>query len=188
MIPNQAPDSSVNGYLQPGRSDEFSLDHPQNGFDAGSLGLPQLEGQSLEDYLQQYVAGVSYLDGTLVRPRWQEEPPNLPDFGVDWCAVGIVNHRPIGLYAAVVHHGDGDGHDEMQRHEDLDVLASFYGPNADSYATNLHNGLMIWQNVSVLRLVGMAFVDISDHTRAPELIKSRCWERIDKTLTLRRTL
>jgi hypothetical protein len=149
-----------------------------------------MDGQSLEDYLQQFVAGVSYLDGTLVRPRWQEEPPNLPAFDdvPCWCAVGIVRRRPIGVYAAVVHYGDNDGYSDMQRHEDLDVLCSFYGAGADEFATNLHNGLMLWQNTSILRMSGLAFVEIGEGVRAPELIKEKWLNRIDKWLMLRRVV
>jgi hypothetical protein len=169
-IPNQAPDSSVAGFLQSDGS------------------LPVLGGQNLENYLQQYVAGVSYLDGPMVRPRWQPEPPNLPDYGVDWAAVGVMRHRPVGTYPAVIHHREDQGHDEMQRHEELDILCSFYGENADIYAENFHDGLMIWQNISVLRLSGMALVEVSDSTRNPELIRERWWNRIDKPLVLRRII
>jgi hypothetical protein len=151
-------------------------------------GNEPLEGIALEDFVQQFVAGVSGLPGQNVRPRWQPEPPNIPDFGVDWCAVGITRHRPIGTWASVTHCSAGDGYDMMQRHEDLDILCSFYGPGADDFAGNLHNGLMIWQNRSLLTLVGMAFVEISEGIRAPEFIKNRWLERTDKPLWLRRII
>jgi hypothetical protein len=150
--------------------------------------MPVLEGQRLEDYIQQFIAGVSGLDGTMVRPRWQPEPPNIPDYGVNWAACGIVRHRPIGVYPAIIHHPDGDGYDEMQRHEELDILVSFYGANANEYANNLHNGLMIAQNYTVLSLVSMALVEISEGTHNPELIKERWWDRVDKPVILRRLI
>jgi hypothetical protein len=150
--------------------------------------MPILEGTSLENYIQQFVAGISGLDGTMVRPRWQPEPPNIPDFGVNWAAVGIMRHRPIGTYPAVIHHPEGDGYDEMQRHEELDILVSFYGASANEYANNLHNGLMIWQNFSVLRLVSMALVEVSEGTHNPELIRERWWDRVDKPMILRRLI
>ena len=148
--------------------------------------MPVLEGQALEDYIQQFIVGVSGLPGPMVRQRWQPEPPNIPDFGVDWAACGITRHRPIGPYAAIIHHGDGDGYDEMQRHETLEILVSFYGPNADDFAGNFHNGLMVWQNHSILRQVDMALVEVSEGVRVPEMIKMRWWDRVDKPLTLRR--
>jgi hypothetical protein len=188
-IPNQARDSSQAGYLQPGRTDQFVLDTSgAYGLDHGYWTSLQLEGPALEDYIQQFVAGVAGLDGTLVRPRYQPEPPNLPDFSVTWCAVGIVRKRPIGVYGATIHDPVNDGHDLVQRHEDIDVLASFYGPQCDYYAANLHSGLMIWQNKSALAAVGMAFVEIGEGTRAPEFIKNQWLDRIDKPLWLRRII
>jgi hypothetical protein len=147
-----------------------------------------LEGQSLEDYIQQYCAGVSGLPPTMVRPRWQPEPPNIPDWGVNWASVGIMKHRPIGVYAAVIHHSEGEGYDELQRHEELDVLASFYGIDADEYAGHFHSGVQIWQNFAVLRLVGMAMIEITDGVKNPELIKNKWWNRVDKAFVLRRII
>jgi hypothetical protein len=167
-IPNQAPDSSQSGVIQP--------------IDTTAL----LEGQSLEDYLQQWVAAVAYLDGTMVRPRWQPEPPNIPDYGVDWAAVGIMNRRPVGLYPWVGHHSEVDGHDEMQRHEELDVLITFTGAHADRYAGNFHHGAWIWQNRAALRLAGMALIEVEEGRSVPELIKNQWWNRIDKQFCVRR--
>ncbi len=173
-IPNQAPDSSVTGFLQPMSTPDGQVP----------------PGQPLENYLQQFVAGIAGMDGTMVRPRWQPEPANLPDWGVDWCAVGVMRRTPIGVYAWVQHFCDnefnGPGHSEAQRHEELEVLATFYGPNCDAYCTNLQNGLMIWQNWSALRLVGLAFVEAQTPAHAPELIRERWWDRYDLTLIFRR--
>jgi hypothetical protein len=147
-----------------------------------------LDGQSLEDYVAQVVAGVSGLPGPMVRPRWQAEPPNLPDWGVDWAGVGIMKHRPIGIYPWVGHHPDGDGYSEMQRHEELDVLVSFYGINADAHAGNFHSGFGVWQNHASLRLVGMALVEVQDGTVNPEFIKQKWHNRVDKPFVLRRII
>lgn len=174
-IPNQAPDSSVAGALQ--------------GSPPGQLPAQTPPGQPLENYLQQWVAAVAYMDGTLVRPRWQLEPPNLPDINSDWATLGIIETRPIGPYPAVIRHptlNDGDGADEVQRQEEFDLLVSFYGPHAGAYASNLHDGLAIWQNYSALRLAGMAFVEIGVTTRVPELIRQQWVDRADKLLTIRR--
>jgi hypothetical protein len=146
-------------------------------------------GESLENYLQQYVAGLSHLDGTLVRPRWQPEPANLPDWGTDWAALGINSIRPIGIYGAVLYHpfaNNGEGSAEMQRHEEFDVLVSFYGPHAEGYGNLLHDNLMVWQNKSALFLAGLAFVSIENINWVPELIRERWWNRYDVTLTMRR--
>ena len=175
-IPNQAPDSSVAGALQGVLTSELAEQVPP--------------GQPFEDFLQQWVAAVAYLDGTLVRPRWQVEEPNLPDRHIDWATLGIVETRPIGPYAAVIRHPNGgpdhQGLDEIRRHEEFDLLVSFYGPHASHYAANLHNGLSIWQNYAMLRLAGMAFVEVGPSTSVPELIRMQWTNRVDKALTLRR--
>jgi hypothetical protein len=188
MIPNQASDSSRSGFLQPGRSDEFALDSSSWGFEAGSWVPGGLEGQNLEDFIQQFVAGVAGLDGTLTRPRWQPEPPNIPAFGTTWAAVGIMRRRPLGFVGAVLHNPANDGHDLMLRHEQLEVLVTFYGPQCDDYSSNLHDGLMIWQNREVLRLVGMGFVEITESIRVPEYIKNQWVDRVDKTLFINRII
>jgi hypothetical protein len=169
-IPNQAKDSSQAGYLQPNPTAPTA----------------PLDGQALENYLQQFVAGVASLDSTLVRPRWQPEPPTIPDFDVTWVAVGTTRKKPIGLYGAVIHNPADPGSDLMQRHEDIDVLCSFYGPEAEAYANNLSNGVMVDQNRAELRRVGLAFVEISQGVRIPELIKNQWLDRVDKMIYLRR--
>ena len=145
--------------------------------------------QTLENVCQQLIAGVAGMVGDVVRPRWQgPDPPNLPPYGTDWVAVGITRKRPIGIYGATIHQNPEPGTDLMQRHEEFDLLCSFYGPNADVYSSSLHDGLMIWQNKSELRLVGMAFVEITEGIRVPELIKNQWTDRVDKTVILRRII
>jgi hypothetical protein len=187
MIPNQAPDSSVAGYLQPGRTDDFALDQPP-GLDQGVFELPNLEGPLLDDYLQQFVAGISGLDGTLVRPRWQPEPPNIPDFGTTWASLGIMRRRSLGFVGATLHDPAGNGHSIMLRHEQLEILISFYGPQCDEAAGNLHDGLMLEQNRIVLRSMNMGLVEITDGISNPELIKERWLDRVDKTLFINRCI
>lgn len=171
-IPNQAVSSAYSGFVQ--------------GNVAGTL--PGIEaGQPLEDFLQQMVAGVSGLDGEMVFPRWQADAPVLPPWGTDWAAIGTIERRNLG-YSAVIHRGEGDGYDELQRHEEFDLLCSFYGPKSLEFITNLHDGLGIWQNYSMLRKVGVALVDVGTTRRLPEIIKNSWTERSDKMLTFRRII
>jgi hypothetical protein len=187
-----------------------------------------LEGQKLQDFLQQWVAGVAGLDSTLVRPRWQRVPPNIPDFDTPcWAAVGLQRARPIGVYAWVGHNGrrgipqrtvwdqleslwdvrpvadrsnvsearsewdleEGrltDGYGAMQRHEEMEYLISFYGPDCETVASRLHNNSSVWQNMAILRLVGLAFTETGETVWAPEFIKEQWLNRVDKRLTFRR--
>ncbi|MBO0737220.1 MAG: hypothetical protein J2P48_11700 [Alphaproteobacteria bacterium] len=188
MIPWQSPNSSREGILQESR-------HPPGW--GRMWGTPEggwwrvnwLEGQSLEDFLQQWVAAVAHLEGPLVRPRWQREPANIPDFNTPcWGSVGVTRYLPLNLYSYVEHHSAGDGHDEMTRWEELTVECTFYGPDAGEVTGRFHSNLMIRQNTHLLRRVGMAFVEAGEHRRVPEFIKEQWLDRYDKTLTIRRSV
>jgi hypothetical protein len=152
-----------------------------------------LEGQELLRFLQQYVVGITGLDGELVRPRWQPEPPNIPNAGVAWAAIGVSMRvadtfpfvgsvdRPVGL-----------GSVQMQNHEVLSMLCSFYDLGAaglaDSYASRLRDGVQIAQNREPLFNAGMGLVDVSDMIPVPVLLKMRWLYRVDLTVRIRRVV
>ena len=168
-VPDQAPDSSQDGFLQ------------------GSPPRQITPSQPLENFLQQLVAGVAGLEETLVRPRWQPQPPNLPDKALNWAASGITKWHELG-YAAVQHMSEGDGHDEMQRQEAFDLLVTFYGPLCATYASNLIDGFNIWQNRSRLKRIGLNYTGHGDVMRVPELIKNEWIDRCDVTLSWTRMI
>lgn len=153
-----------------------------------------LEGQALNRFIQQWVVGIVGLDGTLVRPRYQPEQPDIPDAAVAWAAIGVTT-RKTDNFPAIIHDGDGDGGegtDELHRHEEYTVFCSFYdlGTNglADYYATLLRDGVAIGQNLEILQLNDMAFAWIGDMTPVPSLLKQRWLYRVDISLTLRRRI
>lgn len=158
-------DSSTGGYLAP-------------------TSPPPATDDALDDQLQAAVVGITGLDGTLVRPRWQPTPPKQPAAGTNWCAIGVTDVT-ADTYAWIGHHPDGDGYDEMQRHVTFDVLASFYGPAGQSYAGLLRDGLQIAQNREALYLQGIAFVEASRIIAAPALINEQWVRKYDLTVTLR---
>ena len=150
------------------------------------------EDLSLEDFLGQFVVGLTGLDGSLVRPRWQPEPPNLPDFGTDWAAFGVTTQTP-DTYGYVQHVGrdtdpDYTGRDELQRHESVETLCSFYGPNAERYAQQFCDGFLIAQNREVLLLNGFGQTETLGPRAAPALIKERWTRKYDVTWNLRRQI
>lgn len=144
-----------------------------------------LEDKALEDFFQALVAGITGLASTVVFPRWQTEPPNLPAYGTNWVAVGIVDSDP-DRYAAVVHNSDGQGSDQLQRHEQIDLMASFYGPNARSNASLFSDGLQIPQNREVLTQNTMGLTFTGKLQQLPALIKMQWTTRVDLPFRIKR--
>lgn len=163
----------------------------QDSRSAGYLG-PEASPQPLQDdpftdFLQQLVAGITGIEGSLVRPRWQSEPPNQPDINVDWAAVGVTDTQ-ADPYPYMRHVSDGDGHDELIRHESFTLFTSFYGPNGERNATYLREGIFVDQNRAELRRNGMALQETGGFTRLPELFRQRFRSRIDMNVIFRREI
>jgi len=82
--------------------------------------------------------------------------------------------------------GDSDGFDEYQRHEDVCVLATFYGPNSRGYAKIFRDGMSIPQNREVLQLNYMNLVSTKCKIRhLPELYNKVWFHRSDIEFHLR---
>lgn len=146
------------------------------------------EDDSWEDFLHDVFAGITGLDPTLVRPRWQPEPPLRPDINTNWMAFGTQSTR-VDFQPASWHIDDGiNGYDALQEHEELDILCSFYGPNNEQYQSYLRRGLYIDQNQAVFRANAVGMVATTGFTRAAELVKEQWWPRTDMTVTVRREI
>lgn len=159
---------------------------------AGYLG-PQPQspvGDDWENFLHDVIAGVTGLEPTLVRPRWQPESPNMPDFDVNWVSFGVTDIQ-FDFEPSVVHDytaNGGLGQDQLHDHEVDTILCSFYGPNAGQYVSFLRRGLFVWQNRAVLRANGAGLVEISSSNRAPEYIQDQWLQRVDVNLIIRREI
>jgi hypothetical protein len=154
-------------------------------------GTPPLEGQPLLDFLQRWITGISGVPGKLVRPRWQAEPPNIPDSGVVWLSFGIMR-RTVDPFPWVSHYPDGDGYDELSRHETMELLASIYdtgsGGQADLTAEVLRDGMNMAQNLEPLQLRQMMLLDVGDIQPVPTLQNTRWLYRLDLPFRIRRTI
>lgn len=155
-------------------------------------GPQPLEGAALNEFLQAWVVGMIGIDPTLVRPRWQAEPPNIPSAGEAWVAFGV-RKRPNDTYVFNKHMSDadnGEGADLQLRHETLDILASFYdlgvGGQADYLVSLLKDGIQVAQNREILVLNGYGVVEASEPTAVPSLLNERWLYRVDLGITLRR--
>lgn len=165
-----APDSSRPGLLRPAAAS------------GGNAPADIFAGQSLDNFMQQVVAVCAGIDFTLVRPRWQPEPPNEPDRNVDFATIAVTTTTPLGYPHMVVRDGYVDQYDQ----EEFTVFCSFFGPNADRRATQLRSGLMLAQNREIFQLNGMGLVQTTGRTRLPDLRKNVYLERIDISFTMRR--
>lgn len=150
-----------------------------------------LEGKALSRFLQQFMVGVSGMDGETVRPRWQAEPPNIPPAFNAWASIGVAS-RPSDTYPYVAHDPTGDGTDVLYRQETLNILASFYDTGADGKADEnlalFRDGLSIAQNLEALTVAGFAFGSCGDPIAIPALTKERWLYRADLPFVLRRTV
>lgn len=154
----------------------------------GGVLLPQqpypLDDDQLDALIQGLVTACTGIDGSLVRPRWQASPPKQPLVNVNWCAIGItgssVDAGPVITYDPINNVGP------YARHETLDLVATFYGPNSKQYCALLRDGLAIPQNTDVLRANDMAYVSCGPIRTYPELVNEVWRKRQDMGVTLRR--
>jgi hypothetical protein len=160
------PDSSTGGYLAPTSS-------------------APLNDDTLNDALQAAIVGVTGIDGTLVRPLWQIQPPVRPAITADWIAFGTTN-RKHDVFPNVVHNPSGQGSDTLYRNEEIDVQISVYGPNSEANASLLRDSLFINQNLEALATSGLMLVEATDLVRTADLVNNQWWPRVDMTIRIRR--
>jgi hypothetical protein len=141
--------------------------------EAGYLGptTETLDGDPWDDFLHDTIAGITGFDGTLVRPRWQPQPPTTPARTVDWCAFGVMSVA-ADFEPWINHYSDPPpGFDPMQRMERQTVLVSFYGPNAQANAGILRDGIYVDQNRALFRENAVGIIEVSPLTRNSELFR-----------------
>lgn len=145
---------------------------------------PDLPGElTLAQFIQTALAGVSGLDGTLVRPSWQRNPPKPPDIDVNWLAFQIQQ----GTSDANAFVGtDSSGTTTLQRHETLRLNLSFYGPDAYDMAGMVRDGFQLSQNREALTTAKMGFVSATDAMHMPDLVNELWRDRWTMQMDLRR--
>jgi hypothetical protein len=143
------------------------------------------EDADLDAIFQTAIASVTGLPGSLVRPRWQPGNPKQPEAGINWCALGVTVCTPDdGPY--LEHRGAGVGSTSSVRHEDIEVLTTFYGPRSKWYAGVLRDGLGIPQNVEGLRAQDISFTECGPARAVHEFVNQQWIRRQDVLVRFRR--
>lgn len=149
-----------------------------------------LTGAALYAFLQGWVATIVGLPGNMVRVYDQAEPPSPPDAGTAWAALRV-SVGDSDTFPFVGHNYlPGIVSDVLQRHENLDLLASFYDLGSQGIAQDLclqlRDGLSIGQNLEPLVLRGMGFGYCGTPVVVPTLLKGRWQYRMDLPFVVRR--
>jgi hypothetical protein len=143
-----------------------------------------VDDDNLDDIFTAAIAGITALDGTLVRPKWQAKPPPRPAVSVDWCAVAITEDTTNA--GPVIVHDPVASVDTVTRYRDVTLLASFHGPNAKANAQTLEDGLSLPQNLEALQDSSIAFVSAGTIRAVPESVNLQWIKRYDLLLYFRR--
>lgn len=155
-------DSATSGYITPSGTNAFDTE--------------------LEDIFQSLIVGITNLSGKLVRPRWLPEPLAMPEIGVNWCAYAVRSMRSDAGPVFI----QNDEDTQSVRHEEIEVLLSFYGNQGQSYASIFKDGLGIPQNIAQIRQHKIKFVGTSEIITAPDLLNQQYVHRYDLVATFRR--
>jgi hypothetical protein len=149
-----------------------------------------LEDADLVAIFQQLVAGLTGIDGTLIRPRWQAVPPQQPDANTNWCALGVATETADDN-PSIVHDGNSgsgptQGVDIYVRHEEIEVYTTFYGPGAQAAGKRLRDGIAMPQNSEALHPSDIRWVSCGPLRAVPEVVNQQWIRRYDMLLLFRR--
>ncbi len=143
---------------------------------------------ALDNVFHGCIHGITAIDKKLIRPRWQPEPPNQPDFTANWVAFGVMT-LDADRFAYARHDpaaSGGLGATDIERDERLKLLLSFYGPAASGYQARFSLGLQISQNRDALSAEGIKLVEVQEAFTLPALFKEKWVKRIDCAVIFRR--
>lgn len=162
-----ANDSSTGGYLLP-------------------TGTAPLDDQALDRFFHDVFMSITGLAATLVRPRWEMEPGNMPPWGTNWIAQGVVELKEDGV--AWQWFNPVTQAFMLCRNETLVNRVSFYGPGAGATQSLLRDGLSLDQNRTAMNAQGINLVRTGDPRNASMQINAQWQKRLDVDITFRRLI
>lgn len=153
------------------------------GYTKPSFTEPNPKNLTLTQFIQTMFVGLTGLPGPMVRPKWQEKPPQAPDVGVNWLAYGIASSAAdFNAYLGM----NTDDQAVLQRQEQLEVQVSIYGPDALDLVEVIRDGFQIPQNQAGMLSARMGLVEVTKALHIPELINERFFNRYEMAVVLNR--
>jgi len=152
-----------------------------DGYLLPAAGFPAPEyDEILDSIFQRHVVGVTGLPLDRVRLRWHNPPEDWPASETDWCEVGV-NRITVFEGPSIVHIGSDalsadDGCDAQSWVEDIKLMVSFYGPNANGNTALFLEGCGLAQNGDQLRRQGLDYVSAAPPRAVPYFL-NQCWIR-----------
>lgn len=136
------------------------------------------------DVVRNVLAEISGLDPSMIRRRWQPNPPPMPKAFTDWIALSVDALQSEGI--PEIDHFDRDISDPEAANstarikQTISFRASCFGPGALNIAESLRAGLSMPFNNVALQEVGltMLFVD-PQLVRSPDLVNGRWIDKWD---------
>lgn len=143
-----------------------------------------LDDEALEDLIHDVIAGIIDVDGSLVWPMWQQEPPPIPADG-RFTAFGVADtHWDSDPY---IQHVEDVG-DQLYRNQTMTWVICFYGSDAGQRSSQFINGIPLSQNRNAFRQNGIGYIEVDGPVTTSELFKERYLKRLDCRLRLRRAV
>lgn len=134
-----------------------------------------LYDQSLEDIFQAFIKGVTGLPGKMVRPRYQNPPPTMPNVGENWVAFNVKSTFADDSPSFAISLTEN----KSSRHEELELFLSFYGEQGAHYANLFKDGTAIPQNIANLKPNKINFIECRKILMVPDFLNQQYVHRYD---------